>query len=178
MSSNTKIVAAFLVGMGLCALTARSSTKSPARDDHGVFTGDVKVVFYVQNVRRAVEFYTGALGFTFHHYYDHISGGSVETWTHEEAPIYAEMSFAGRRFGLHAPTSEADRKSVGAAKIYFRVKDLEAHHRRTSARGAHPSEIQHLSWMDMFRVVDADGNRIYFAFTDDKIHGNPWFGKK
>lgn len=30
--------------------------------------------------------------------------------------------------------------------------------------------------MDMFHVVDPDGNRIFFAFTDDNVHGNPWRG--
>jgi len=161
---------------GLTAWLVRAAPESSDRDAHGVFTGDVKVVFYVKDVRAAAVFYKDVLGFTFHHYYDHVSGGSVTNWSRDEPPIYAEMSYAGRRFGLHAPTSEADRKCVGAAKTYFRVKDLDAHHHRTVARGANPTEIIKRSWMDMFQVTDPDGNRIVFAFTDDKTHGNPWYG--
>jgi hypothetical protein len=86
------------------------------------------------------------------------------------------MSYAGRRFGIHSPTSEADERSVGAAKVYFRVKNLDAHHRRATAWEAQPSDIKKRSWMDMFHVVDPDGNRIFFAFTDDNVHGNPWRG--
>jgi len=168
------------IGLGCVGLVAwlgqPADEPGEDKDAHGVFTGDVKLVFYVQDVRQAATFYTDALGFTFHHYYDDKSGDSVKTWTRSAPPIYAEMSYAGRRFGLHTPTSDADRKSVGAAKIYFRVKDLEAHHRRTAARGANPGEIKRRSWMNMFQVVDPDGNRIYFAFTDDKVHGNPWYG--
>lgn len=175
-----KCTVAAVVSVGLWAVVSVVGQPTPNvkdKDLHGVFTGDVKVVFYVKDVRAAVAFYTDALGFKFQHFFDHVGGGSVKKWTRDVPPIYAEMSFAGRRFGLHAPTSEADQKSVGAAKVYFRVKDLEAHHRRTTARGAKPSAIKKLSWMDMFHVVDADGNRIYFAYTDDKIHGNPWFGE-
>ena len=87
-----------------------------------------------------------------------------------------QSEYAGRRFGIHSPTGKADQRSVGAAKVYFRVKDLDAHRRRAAAWGAKPSYIKRRSWMDMFHVVDPDGNRIYFAFTDDDVHGNPWFG--
>ncbi len=171
----------FLVASALLCATLLAVTQSPPGDSadgdaHGGFTGEVKVVFYVRHVGKAVSFYTGALGFEFHHFYDHVSGGSVRQWPHEEPPIYAEMSYAGRRFGLHSPTSEADERSVGAAKIYFRVQDLDAHHRRTAAHGAKPGEIRKRAWMDMFRVVDPDGNRIYFAFTEEATHGNPWCG--
>ena len=177
MCMRSRFVAVVLGGLALAAVSAGSSPGVPARDAHGVFTGDVKIVFYVHDVRKAVEFYTKALGFKFHHYFDHVGGGSVPTWTRDVPPIYAELSYAGRRFGLHSPTSEADRKSVGAAKVYFQVKDLDAHHLRTKARGANPGEIRKRSWMDMYQVIDADGNRIYFAFTDDKVHGNPWYGE-
>lgn len=159
----------------------RSSVGSTAdgagdKSAHGVFTGEVKLVFYVSDVRRAVKFYSDALGFEFHHYFDHVGGGSMEKWTRDVPPIYAEMSYAGNRFGLHAPTSDADRKAVGAAKVYFRVKNLAAHRRRAIAHGAKPSEIVKRPWMDMFHVVDRDGNRVYFAFTDDDVHGDPWHG--
>ena len=144
--------------------------------DHGAFTGEVKLVFYVKDVRKASAFYADALGFSFHHFYDHVSGESVTEWTRDVPPIYVEMSYAGRRFGIHSPTSKADKRSVGAVKVYFRVNDLAAHHRRTEAAGARPSGIKKRPWMDMFHVVDEDGNRIYFAFTEEKTHGNPWGG--
>ena len=179
MLMRLRSASVLLASLAFVILPATSASPGPTedKDEHGEFTGDVKLVFYVSDVRRAVEFYTETLGFKFHHFYDHVGGGSVPTWTREVAPIYAEMSYAGRRFGLHAPTSDADRKSVGATKVYFRVKDLDAHHRRTEVRGAKPSEIKKQSWMDMFHVVDPDGNRIYFAFTDDNVHGNPWYGR-
>ncbi len=165
-----------VVVVGLAAVFTRSSPKSPDKETHGGFTGEVKLVFYVKDVRNSVKFYTGALGFRFHHFYDHVSGNSVATWVRDTPPIYAEMSYAGRRFGIHSPTSEADGRSVGAAKVYFRVEDLDAHHRRATAWEARPSAIKKRSWMDMFHVVDADGNRIFFALTDDNVHGNPWRG--
>ncbi len=165
-----------VVSVGLAALVAHSAPELDAKKAHGTFNGEVKIVFYVLDVRQAVKFYTEALGFRFHHFYDAVSGGSVLTWTRDTPPIYAEMSYAGRRFGIHSPTGNADKRSVGAAKVYFRVKDLDAHRRRAAAWGAKPSDLKRRSWMDMFHVVDPDGNRIYFAFTDDDVHGNPWFG--
>ncbi len=170
----TRTLGIAVVVVGLAAILARSSPKSPDKETHGRFTGEVKLVFYVTDVRNSVKFYTGALGFRFHHFYDHVSGNSVATWVRDTPPIYAEMSYAGQRFGIHSPTSEADERSVGAVKVYFRVEDLDAHHRRATAWEAQPSAIKKRSWMNMFHVVDADGNRIYFALTDDKVHGNPW----
>ena len=174
---NKTILVISITMMGWATLIAYAASTPQTRQQHGEFTGDLKLVFYVKDVQPAVKFYTDVLGFTFHHFYDHVSGDSVHQWVREEQPIYAEMSYAGRRFGIHKPTSEADKRSVGGAKVYFRVKDLPTHHQRTSARNAKPSKIKKRSWMDMFNVVDPDGNRIYFAFTDDNVHGNPWFGK-
>ena len=174
MTRTTRTLAVMVVVVGVASIIAQSSPEG--KETHGGFTGEVKLVFYVNDVRPSVEFYTGALGFRFLHFYDHVSGNSVATWVRDTPPIYAEMSYAGRKFGIHSPTSEADKRSVGAAKVYFRVKDLTAHYRRTTAWGAKPSAIKKRSWMDMFHVVDPDGNRVYFAFTDDKVHGNPWIG--
>jgi predicted enzyme related to lactoylglutathione lyase len=167
-------IAVTLASAVLILAVSRTSWGETKKAEHGGFTGDVKLVFYVSDVRKAVPLFTEAMGFTFHRFYDHVSGKSVDKWTRDVPPIYAEMSYTGRRFGLHAPTSEADKRSVGAAKVYFRFKDLEAHHRRASASGAHSSKIQRRPWMDMFHVVDPDGNRIYFAYTDPATHGNPW----
>ena len=176
MTRTTRTLGTAVVVIGSAAILAGSSPKSQDKETHGGFSGEVKLVFYVKDVRRSVKFYTGALGFRFRHFYDNVSGNSVTKWVRDTPPIYAEMSYAGRRFGIHSPTSEADKRSVGAAKVYFRVESLDAHHRRTTAWGAQPSSIKKRSWMDMFHVVDPDGNRIFFAFTDDNVHGNPWRG--
>lgn len=184
MKSNHNIQILLLIATGIiggAALTGSASdpveSNTDAKGSHGEFTGDIKIVFYVSDVKKAVAFYENALGFKFHHYYDHVTGDSARTWVQQEPPIYAEMSFAGRRFGLHLPTSDRDRESVGKAKTYFRVKDLDQHRRRATAWDASPSAIKKRSWMDMFLVADEDGNRIYFAYTDDATHGNPWFGR-
>ncbi len=66
MCMRSRFVAIVLGGMALAAVSAGSSPGVPARDAHGVLTGDVKIVLYVQDVRKAVEFYTEVLGFTFH----------------------------------------------------------------------------------------------------------------
>ena len=154
--------------------------KSPGtetdRGRHGGFTGEVKLVFYVRDVPKTAEFYRNALGFAFHHYHDYATGESVKVWTKEDPPIYAEMSFAGRRFGLHLPRSAADEAAVGGMKVYFRMKNLDAHHQRVSAWGGKPSPVRDKPWMRMFQVTDPDGHRIYFAYTEDAVHGNPWYG--
>ena len=155
----------------------RANTNVADRTAHGGLVGDVKLVFYVSDVRKSVDYYSDVLGLPFHHFYDHVSGDSVKTWTRDVAPIYAEMSYAGRRFGLHLPQNDLDRESVGRMKVYFRVKDLDAHHRRMIAWNAKVGAIKDRPWMRMFLVTDPDGHRIYFAFTDDAIHGNPWFGR-
>lgn len=157
-------------GSAAAAPVTRAGHESP-------FTGEVKLVFYVSDVKKAVAFYRDVLGFTFHHYHDYDSGASVKTWTKDKPPIYAEMSYAGRRFGLHLPQSQDDERSVGRMKVYFRVKDLDAHYARVKEHGGKPGALRKKPWMDMFRVVDPDGHRIYFAYTEDAVHGNPWYGK-
>lgn len=39
------------------------------------------------------------------------------------------------------------------------------------------SKVKKHSWMEMFHVGDPDDNRIFFAFTEDNTHGNPWYGE-
>ncbi len=166
-----------LAGLGVIAwgMSGPSDGQpAEARQLHGQLTGDIKLVFYVSDVRKSVAFFTGALGLKFHHFYDHISGDSVKEWPHEQPPIYAEMSAGGRRFGLHLPQNDWDRRAVGTMKVYFRVQDLEAHHKRALAWGAEVGKIKRKPWMDMFMVSDPNGHRIYFAYTEEKTHGNPW----
>ena len=92
MTRKRACCTAAVVTMGMLLLATRTSSGEAGNADHGGFTGEVKLVFYVQDVRRAVPFYTGALGFKFHHFYDHVSGDSVSQWTRDVPPIYAEMS--------------------------------------------------------------------------------------
>ena len=186
IQSSRVVVSLFLIAVlcgcseappGPVTTTLRLDDVVEAKDEHGVFTGDVKLVLYVADVRRSVEFYEGALGFKFHHFHDYTTGESVKEWTRSEPPIYAEMSVAGRRFGIHLPSSPQDKRCVGAAKLYFRVKDLDSHHRRVNAWGAQPGPVRDKPWMRMFYVTDPDGHRIYFASTEDAVHGNPWHGE-
>ena len=148
---------------------------SADQDRHGEFTGEVKFVFYVKDVRKTVELFRGALGFKFHSYHDYDTGKSVIEWTEPKPPIYAEMSAGGQRFGIHLPQNPKDEASVGRGKIYFRVQDVDAHHRRVKAWGVAATPIRDTAWMRMFAVTDPDGHRIYFAATDPAVHTfDPW----
>jgi pimeloyl-ACP methyl ester carboxylesterase/predicted enzyme related to lactoylglutathione lyase len=134
------------------------------RNDHGIFTGEIKPVLYVTDVERSAPFYRDVLGFDFQGFAN-LDG----------KPYYAEMVAAGTKFGLHEPTSEGQESMVGRQRLYFRVEDLQAHRSRVSARGGEPGEIKTTSWMDMFVVRDPDGNEIVFAVTDPERHSsNPW----
>lgn len=149
--------------------------RDAAGEQHGQFTGEVKLVFYVKDVLKSVEFYRGALGFTFHSYHDYDTGKSVTEWNKSTPPIYAEMSAGDQKFGLHLPRSAADERCLGRGKIYFRVKDVDAHHNRIKAWGVEPGRIHDTAWMRMFSVTDPDGLRIYFATTDESVHTiDPW----
>ncbi|HXH60661.1 MAG TPA: VOC family protein [Fimbriimonadaceae bacterium] len=132
-----------------------------------MLTGDVKVVIYVSDVLESVRYYSGVLGFDLLHYFDRSTGESVDEWTKSEPPIYAEMSAGGRKFGLHMPVNEADRRSVGATKVYFRVRDLAGCRGQIERDGGSPGEAIERPWMDMFEVTDPDGNRIVFATSGD-----------
>jgi len=93
---------------------------------------------------------------------------------HEE-PYYAEMVAKDVKFGLHEPVSPEQKSKVGQQRLYFRVKDLEEQHFRIITHGGQPGEIKKTSWMDMFTVLDPDGNEIVFAVTDPERHNsNPW----
>lgn len=134
------------------------------RDAHGRFTGEIKPVLYVSDVEKSAPFYRDVLGFEFEGFAD----------SHGQ-PYYAEMAAAGVKFGLHEPTSSAQRDKVGKQRLYFRVEDLRAHHARVRARGGEPGKIIETAWMDLFIVRDPDGNEIAFAVTDPGRHtSNPW----
>jgi catechol 2,3-dioxygenase-like lactoylglutathione lyase family enzyme len=131
---------------------------------HGGFTGEVKPVIYVADVERSAPFYRDVLGFEL----DGFSGDEAD-------PYYAEMLAGRLKFGLHEPTVSGDEERVGRQRLYFRVRDLEAHHRYVEERGAEAGEIIRRSWMDFFTVRDPDGNEIVFAVTDPERHtSQPW----
>jgi len=146
-----------------------------ARAQHGVFTGEVKLVLHVKDVRKSVEFYRGVLGFEFHSFHDYASGKSVTEWNRAEPPIYAEISAGRQKVGLHAPQTAYDESCVGRGRFYFRVKDVDAHRRRVVARGAEPGPIRDTDWMRMFSVTDPGGYKITFATTQEGVHKiDPW----
>ncbi len=146
------------------AYVASGGTEVNRKETHGTFTGEVKPVLYVSDVERSAPFYRDTLGFAF-----------LGFAGPEEDPYYAEMAAAGVKFGLHEPTSTREETMVGQQRLYFRVKDLEAHRGRVLAWGTEAGEIKRTDWMDMFIVGDADGNAIVFAVTDPVRHSiNPW----
>lgn len=131
---------------------------------HGGFTGEVKPVIYVSDVRGSVPFYRDVLGFEF----DGFAPDQAD-------PYYAEMLAGGLKFGLHEPTMPGDEERVGQQRLYFRVRDLDAHRRRVEAQGVEVGEVVRRSWMDFFTVRDLDGNDIVFAVTDPERHvSQPW----
>ena len=146
------------------AFGTAGQTQHDPRTAHGTFTGEIKPVLYVSDVEKSAPFYRDALGFDF--------AGFANS---KGEPYYAELLAAGVKFGLHEPTSDAQQGKVGQQRLYFRVKNLQAHCSRVVAWGADPGEIKETAWMDMFIVNDPDGNEIVFAATDPERHSsNPW----
>ncbi len=81
----------------------------------------------------------------------------------------------GRKFGLHEPINDEQQARVGKQRIYFRVRDLDAHRTRLQAWGVESGETHKTNWMDFFIVSDADGHEIVFAITDAERHRtDPW----
>lgn len=147
------------------AVAPGAGTQDPARDAHGTFTGEIKPVLYVSDVAASATFFEQVLGFELQDL----------TARRDGTPYYAEMVAGDRKFGLHEPVQEGQEARVGRARLYFRVLDLQAHHRRLEARGARITEIIETDWMDMCIARDPDGNEIVFAVTDPDRHGiDPW----
>jgi predicted enzyme related to lactoylglutathione lyase len=157
-----------LLVLVLCCVSLTSGQKierSNARDAHGEFTGEIKPVLYVTDVKKSAPFYRDVLGFEF-------KGFATLT---DGTPYYAEMVAGKLKFGLHEPTAPEHEARVGKQRLYFRVRDLSAHWTRVAAWGGEPGEIKETKWMDMFTVRDADGHEIVFALTDPARHTiNPW----
>jgi hypothetical protein len=47
---------------------------------------------------------------------------------------------------------------VGQQRIYFRVRDVTAHHKRVTACEGRSGPIEQTAWMTMFAVTDPDGH--------------------
>lgn len=166
---STRSQAATLTVAALVASAVLVVQLSPVHakqsDSHGGFTGDIKSVLYVNDVEASARFFDEVLGFEFLGL-TNLAGGE---------PYYAEFAAGGRKFGLHEPINEEQEERVGQQRIYFRVRDLDAHRARLEARDVAVGETVKTDWMDFFIVRDADGHEIVFAFTDPELHGtNPW----
>jgi catechol 2,3-dioxygenase-like lactoylglutathione lyase family enzyme len=130
----------------------------------GEFLGQVKPVLYVKDVKASAAFFRDVLGFAFLNWADN-----------EDAPYYAEMAAGAQKFGLHLPGDLGEKARVGQQRIYFRVRNVEAHRKRVLACKGRPGPIEQTAWMTMFAVTDPDGHEIVFAETDPAVHTiNPW----
>lgn len=150
-----------LISSILAGLSQQAGDTSASQSTHSDFSGDILAVFYVGDVRKSVDYYTETLGFRFDHFYDHHSGDSVNEWTYEDAPVYAEMWAGPTRFALHLAKTSYE-KNVGGMIHYFRVKDVEARYKAVKSRGGNPSDLIDKPWMKMFSITDLDGHRIFF----------------
>jgi catechol 2,3-dioxygenase-like lactoylglutathione lyase family enzyme len=137
--------------------------QKPSGFEKSQFTGEILPVFYVRDVLASVEFYVDKLGFTCHHYYDHVTGESVFEWTRTEPLIYAEMRAGDQKFALHR-ASQPESLMVGGMRHYFGVTDVQKHHRVALQRGLEAGDIIERPWMHMYRVEDPDGHEL-FIFT-------------
>ena len=148
----------------LLAAGATGQVMNDEHKAHGIFTGEIKAVFYVIDVEKSAPFYRDVLGFDFQEFAN-LDG----------QPYHAEMLAAGVKFGLHEAVSPGQETKIGQQRLYFRVKDLSAHRARVLAWEGKPGEIVKTDWMDMFMVRDPDGNEIIFALTDPAKHSiDPW----
>lgn len=150
-----------LISSTLAGLSQQAGNTSASQLPHSDFSGEVLAVFYVGDVRKSVDYYTKTLGFRFDHFYDHHSGDSVYEWTYEDAPVYAEMWAGSTRFALHLAKTTYE-KNVGGMIHYFRVKDVEAHHKAVKSRGGNPGDLIDKPWMKMFSLIYPDGHRLFF----------------
>ena len=110
-----RTIMVLLVLSPILAHGASGEVQGDLREAHGIFTGEMKSVLYVNDVEESAPFYRDVLGFGFQ--------GFANL---DDKPYYAEMSVAGIKFGLHEPTSAGQEKKVGQQRLYFRVKDLRA----------------------------------------------------
>lgn len=156
------------VGLGLVAgavilVSSRSAPGAEARAPTP-FTGEVKPVLYVTDVTESAPYFRDVLGFELLSYAER-----------DGAPYYAEMAAGPLKFGLHDPLNAEHREWVGHQRLYFRVRDVDAHRARVEERGGSPEEVVETEWMDMFIARDPDGHQIVFASTDPEKHSiDPW----
>lgn len=151
--------------VALAAALGQSAAPAVAdRDAHGGFTGETKPLLYVTDVEESAPYYRDVLGFEFEGYAE-LDGD----------PYYAEMAAGDQKFGLHEALAQGDESRIGQQRLYFRVRDLDAHRRRVAARDGEPGEVIETAWMDFFIARDPDGSQIVFAITDPERHSiDPW----
>jgi len=153
-----------LIGCIVQLLLAQPYSDNLQKHNNEGFTGEIKVVIYVTDVEKSMPYYRDILGFGFE---------GFAKYKGEE--YYAEMLAGTVKFGLHEPMSVDQHTKVGQQRLYFRVKDLKKQYNSVLAHGGNPEEIIERDWMDMFRVIDMDGNEILFAYTSSSKHKtNPW----
>ena len=131
------------------------------------FTGEMLPVFYVRDVDRSVEFYRDILGFEFHHFWDYGQSKEVRQWAADSPPVYAEMAAGDLKFALHLAQQPYELQ-VGGVVHYFRVRDVDAHHRMVAQQGGEPTALVEHPWMRMFSITDPDGHRVFFCSPPGK----------
>lgn len=140
------------------------TARLPNEPTEAPFTGAVKPVVYVDDAETSARFYEEVLGF------EHLGFSELDG-----AVYYAEMAAGGTKFGLHEPTAAGDSERIGRLKLYFRVRNLDAHRERIAARDGEPGPVRETPYMDLFAVDDPDGNRIVFGASDPERHDfDPW----
>ena len=149
-----------IVNSNLFAQASKSIENKPV-NKHGKLTGEILPVFYVKDVARSVEFYRDKLGFKFNHYYDYEKSKQVTEWKSNEKPIYAQMAAGSQIFALHLYRTPDELNNAGTIH-YFEVKDVDAHYKWVTSKGAKPEPLYDRPWMRMFRVIDPDGHVIFF----------------
>lgn len=105
-------------------------------------------VFAVEDLQRAVRFYTDALGFAAEFRFDH----------------YAGVRLGDCRIGLSGP-GDPRRRQPGAGEVYVVCEGVDEFHRRASGAGARVDgapESRDYGMRD-FALRDPDGNVITFG---------------
>jgi len=111
-------------------------------------------VFFVEDTPRAVEFYTGTLGFAL-------------DWTHEEngRPYVVQVSLFGLQIILNQKESASDERA-GHGRIFIGLDDAQsaAVLQHVRSRGI-SAEYTHWGAPTM-AIYDLDRNEIYFWLSD------------
>ena len=108
-------------------------------------------VFFVQNVERSIDFYTGKLGF------------EVE-WTHEEGGTLLVGQVTREDCALILNSQQAEKNGKGRMFISLGAAPLRRLRSEFEGRGA---PIRDGWWgYDTMIVVDPDGNELFFPYEN------------